>query len=170
MYVSEGAIWATFAGFRIQGRMREDRYKEMADLYAGVDGERNDDYYLALAHYMSSEDYNIDVMREARLMYPDDRDKQLAYFEANGYFGDDAWAWDSDDRREDFRLTRTRSRESYRRAVLTTGFAVLNRLISLADVYLTYRLGKPEWHASYPSLRLDQGSNKEFRIYLSSPF
>lgn len=170
MYVSEGAVWATFAGFRIQGTMREDKYREIAELYAGVDGEMDDDYYLALAHYRSSEDYNIDVMREARLLYPDEREKQLAYFEANGYFGDEGWVWESDERREDFKLTRTRSRESYRRAVLTTGFAVLSRLVSLIDVYLTYRLDKPEWHASYPSLRLDHGPNEEFRLYFSSPF
>lgn len=170
MYVSEAAVWTAFAGFRVQGRMREDRYKEMARLYAGVAGEMDDDYYIALAHYMSSEDYNIDVMREARLMYPDDRARQLAYFESAGYFGDEAWAWESQAAREDFRLTRTRSRESYRRAVLTTGFAVLNRVVSMIDVYLSYRLGGSGRRAGYPSLRAEPGPNKDFRLYISTPF
>ena len=170
MYVSEATVWAAFAGFRIQGAMREDRYKEMAELYAGVSDEMDDDYYLALAHYMSSEDYNIDVMREARLLYPDDRDRQLAHFEENGYFGAEAWAWNNPAAREDFMLTRTRSRESYRRAVLTTGFAVLNRVVSMIDVYLSYRLGKPEWQASYPALRFEQGPNEQVRLYVSTLF
>jgi hypothetical protein len=170
MYVSEAAVWTTFAGFRVQGRMREDRYKEMAKLYAGVAGEMDDDYCLALAHYMSSEDYNIDVMREARLVYPYDRGMQLAYFEENGYFGDEAWAWKSQAVREDFKLTRTRSRGSYRRAVLTTGFAVLNRLVSMIDVYLSYRLGDSGRRAGYPSLRAGPGPNEHFRLYISTPF
>jgi hypothetical protein len=170
MYVSEAAVWTTFAGFRVQGRMREDRYVEMARLYAGVTGEMDDDYCLALAYYMSSEDYNIDVMREARLIYPYDRQMQLAYFEENGYFGDEAWEWESRGVREDFKLTRTRSRASYRRAVLTTGFAVLNRLVSMIDVYLSYRLGHSERSAGYPSLRAESGPNEEFRLYISTPF
>jgi hypothetical protein len=170
MYVSEAAVWATFAGFRIQGGMREDRYKEMAGLYAGVGDDMDDDYYLALAHYMSSEDYNIDVMREARLMYPDDRDRQLAYFEENGYFDAEAWAWDNPAARENFMLTRTRSRESYRRAVLTTGFAVLNRVVSMIDIYLSYRLGNPGRQASYPALRFEQGPNEQVRLYVSTLF
>jgi hypothetical protein len=69
----------------------------------------------------------------------------------------------------DFRRTRTDSRDSYRRATLTTGFAVLNRLISMIDVYLTFRLGNTEKQASVPHLRVEQGPTEGFRVFVSMP-
>lgn len=175
MYVSEAGIWTSFAGFRIQGRMREDRYKEVARLFAGVQGDRDDDYYMVIAHYVSNEAYNIDVMREARYLYPDSDDsvqvkQRQAYFEANGYFGADAWEWESLEHQREFELTRTRSRESYRRAVLTTGFAVLNRVVSMIDVYLSFRLAGTGRGAPRSTLRLEHGPNESFRVSVSMSF
>jgi hypothetical protein len=37
---------------------------------------------------MSSDEYNVDVMRDARLRYPYDRSLQLAYFEEHAFAGD----------------------------------------------------------------------------------
>lgn len=170
MFVAEAGVWSAFAGFKIQSRMREDRYKEMAELFAGVSGERSDDYYLAIAHYMSSEEFNIDVMREARFRFPEDRDKQIEYFEGNGYFGEDAWQWETTERRLDFRTTRTASRDSERRAVLTTGFAVLNRVISMIDLYLSFRLSDAGLRASIPRLVAEQEPGEGFRLYISTSF
>jgi hypothetical protein len=170
MFVSEAGVWATFTGFRIQSQMREDRYKEMAELFASVRGERSDDYYLAIAYYMSSEEFNIDVMREARFRFPEDREKQIEYFDANGYFGEDAWEWETTERRLDFRTTRTASRESERRAVLTTGFAVLNRVISMIDLYLSFRLGGRDLQTSIPRLMAEQAPGEGFRLYISASF
>jgi hypothetical protein len=170
MYVAEAGVWAAFAYFRVQGGNREERYQEMAELFAGVRGERDDDYYRALAYYISSDDYNIDVMREARFRYPFDREKQLEYLDANGLFGDDAWAWQGLDRQLDFRDTRTASKASYRRAVLTTGFAVLNRVISMVDIYLSFKLDESGDRVSLPQLRVDSNGDEGFRVYLSTPF
>jgi hypothetical protein len=170
MYVAEAGVWSTFAYFRVQGGNRKDRYQEMAGLFAGVGGERNDDYYRALAYYATSEEYNIDVMREARFRYPFDRDKQLEYFDANGFFGGDAWEWRSLDYQAEFRRTRTASKESYRRAVLTTGFAVLNRVVSMVDIYLSFRLEESRDQALRPKLRVDRHRDDGFRVYLSAPF
>jgi hypothetical protein len=164
MYVAEAGVWTAYAGFRIQGGMREDRYKEMARLFAGVECEINDDYALALAHYASSEEYNIDVMREARYLYPDDRERQLAYF------GRCAWEWESPQKRHEFEDTRTWSRESYRRAVLTTGFAVLNRVVSMIDIYLSFKLADSDRRVSLPGLRVDRGPEEGVRLYLSTSF
>jgi hypothetical protein len=169
MFVSEAGVWAAFTGLRIQGRMRENTYEEMAELFAGVEGGHDDDYYLMMAHYISSEEYNIDVLREARYRFPGDRDSQLEYLASNGYFGTDAWEWESTERMLDFRRTRTDSRDSYRRATLTTGFAVLNRLISMVDVYLTFKLGNAEKQTSVPHLRVEQGPTEGFRVFVSMP-
>jgi hypothetical protein len=170
MYVAEAGVWAAFASFRVQGDNRKDRYQELAQLFAGVEARRDDDYYRALSYYVSSEDYNIDVMREARFRYPFDREKQIEYFDANGYFGDDAWEWESLEYQRDFRHTRTASKESYRRAVLTTGFAVLNRVVSMVDVYLSFRVEEARDQSSRLRLRVDPDMDDGFRVYLSTRF
>ena len=170
MYVAETGVWTAFAYFRVQGGNRKDNYQEMAELFAGVTGGREDDYYRALAYYVTSDDYNIDVMRDARFRYPFDREKQLEYFEGNAFFGDDAWEWQSLDYQAEFRRTRTASKESYRRAVLTTGFAVLNRVVSMVDIYLSFRLDKHRDQSSLPQLRVDRYRDDGFRVYLSALF
>ncbi len=170
MYVAEAGVWTTFAYFRVQGDIRRDRYEEIADLFAGVDGKMDDDYYRALSYYVSSDEYNIDVMRDARFRYPYDREKQLEYFEAYGLFGRDTWEWSSLDQQLDFRNTRTASKESYRRAVLSTGFAVLNRVVSMVDIYLSFKLDESRDRVSRPQLKVDRNRDDGFRVYLSTPF
>jgi hypothetical protein len=170
MYVAEAGVWTAFAYFRVQGGNRKERYEEIAERFAGVEGEQGDDYYRALAYYVSSDEYNIDVMRDARFKYPFDREKQLEYFENNGYFGEDTWEWDSLDQQRDFRDTRTASKESYRRAVLTTGFAVLGRVVSMVDVYLSFKLDEPRGRVSRPQLMVDSYGDEGFRVYLSTSF
>jgi hypothetical protein len=169
MLAAEAGVWAAFAAYRIQGGMREDRYKEMARLFAGVEREMNDDYYLLLAYYLSSEEFNVDVMRDARLRYPGDREAQLEFFEAEGYFGDEEWQWDSLERLEEFSLARTESRHSYRRATLTTGFAVLNRMISMVDIYLSTKLARAA-APSAPGLGVDRTPEGGIRVYLRASF
>ncbi|HVP57465.1 MAG TPA: hypothetical protein VMU02_05165 [bacterium] len=166
----EAAIWSSFAYYRVQGRMREDAYKDEARLFAGVEGDPGSGYYRILAYYLSSEEYNVDVMREARLLYPSDRELQAAYVESHGYFGKDAWEWESLQRMEEFSRERTMSRQSYRRAVLTTGFAVLNRMVSMIDVYLTVKLGDQEGKGPHVSLGAEPTSPQGFRVYISAPF
>jgi hypothetical protein len=170
MYAAEAGVWTAFAYFRIQGGNRKDRYQELAELFAGATGAKDDDYYRALAYYTTSEEYNIDVMRDARFRYPYDRDKQLEYFEANAFFGDDGWEWRSPEYQNEFRRTRTASKESYRRAVLTTGFAVLNRVVSMIDIYLSFRLARSEDLGFVPRLRADRHGDDGFRVYLSTSF
>ena len=170
MYAAEAGVWAAFVCFRIQGDNRKDRYEEMAGLFAGVSGHKDDDYYRALSYYMTSYDYNIDVMREARFRYPLDRDKQLEFFEANALFGDDGWEWQSPEYQSEFARVRTASKQSYRRAVLSTGFAVLNRVVSMIDVYLTFRLADTGNQSFHPRLRADGNGDDGFRVYLSTSF
>jgi len=169
MMAAEAGVWGAFAAYRIQGGMREDRYKEMARLFAGVEREMDDDYYLLLAYYLSSEEFNVDVMRDARMRYPGDRQAQLEFFEANGYFGDDAWQWDGAERLEEFSRVRTESRQSYRRATLTTGFAVLNRMISMVDIYLSTKLARTRG-LSAPGLGVDPAPGGGIRVYLTTSF
>lgn len=163
----EAAVWAGFAYFRYQGSMREDTYKELAEVNAGVQGERDDDYYQAIAYYISSEVYNVDVLSEARFYY-DNREQQLEYWEDNGYFDEDAWEWNSAAAMDDYRNVRTESRKSYRRGTLMLGFAVLNRMISLVGLYVTTKAG--EEHAGMlPRVAYDDSNGGSTYLYINLP-
>jgi len=170
MLAAEGAIWTTYALFTVQGNNREDKYQEMAGLFAGVSGERSDSYYQAIGFYPTNYEYNIDVKREARYIYPYDPALQDQYVLDNGYFGNDGWEWDSVEQQLDYRETRTSSKESHRRATLTVGFAVLNRMVSMIDVYLTFKLADRDRLSSIPRLMVEQQDRDGFRVYLSTPF
>lgn len=170
MWTAETAVWTTYVLFTVQGGNREDKYKEMAGMFADVSGNRDDGYYQAIAFYTTNYDYNIDVRREARYIYPYDPALQDQYVLDHGYFGDDAWEWDDVGRQLEFRNTRTASKESYRRATLTLGFAVLNRMVSMIDVYLTFKLSDEKRLSSFPRLKVEQQDREGFRVYLSTPF
>lgn len=167
---AEVAIWAGFAYFRYQGSLREDRYMEMARINAGVEGERDDDYYQAIAYYLTNEDFNVDILREARFYYPDPADYEVReqYWMENGYFEGDAWEWKSIEAMEDYRDVRTESRKSYRRGTLMIGFAVLNRMISMVGLYVSSRAG--EQHAAMlPRVTYDGGNGGSTYLYLNLP-
>ncbi len=179
MWAGDAAVWTTYALFTVQGNNREDKYKEMAYLFADVSGDRDDSYYQAIAFYTSSYDYNIDVRREARYIYPYDPDLpdqssvlalQDQYVLDHGYFGGDGWEWDDVGRQLEYRNTRIASKESHRRATLTIGFAVLNRMVSMIDVYLTFKLSDEKRLSSFPRLMVEQQDREGFRVYLSTPF
>ena len=165
---AEVAIWSGYAYFRYQGSLREDHYKELANINAGVEGERNDDYYEAISYYITNEVFNVDILREARFYYPDSRELQLDYWEANGYFGSDAWEWKSIVAMDDYRNVRTESRKSYRRSTLMLGFAVLNRMISVVGLYVSSKAG--EQHAALlPHVSYDSRNGGSTYLYLNLP-
>ena len=170
MFAAEAGIWASYAYFRIQGDMREDSYKDIARLSAGVEREMDDFYYKMLAYYVTNEEFNVDVMRDARMRFPDDSASQIEYFNGRAYLGEEAWVWDSLDRMDEYARARTSSRQSYRRATLTTGFAVLNRMISVIDVYLSYKLSNDTGRSSRLGLGLAATPDGSVRLYLRAPF
>jgi hypothetical protein len=170
MFAAEAGIWTSFAVFRLQGGTREDTYKETARLAAGVERDMDEFYYKMLAYYPSSDDYNVGVMWEARQLFPDDRAAQLDYLAAEGYFGEDAWEWESLERMDAYARARTLSRKSYRRATLTTGFAVLNRMISMIDVYLSYKLGDGARGSARSGLGFSTTPDDGVRVYVQVPF
>jgi hypothetical protein len=165
---AEAAIWVGYGYFRYQGGLREDTYKEMANINAGVQGERNDDYYEAIAYYISNEVYNVDILREARFYFPESRELQLEYWEANGYFEDDAWEWKSIQAMDDYRDVRTESRKSYRRSTLMIGFAVLNRMVSMVGLYVASRAGEGS-AAAVPQVSYDSSNGGSTYLYLKLP-
>jgi hypothetical protein len=133
---AEAAIWLGYAGFTIQGNMREDDYKEYARVFAGVGADGGSGYWDDVSDYVSSEgasSFNEAIRREARSLFPDDLEAQEEYYLANGYFGSEAWEWEDEQRFREFRRLKHNASVSFRSAFFMTGLAVLNRAISAID-------------------------------------
>jgi len=133
-WVAEGVIWGGYIGFTYHGRRVRDDYNLYAATRAGANSDNHsEEYYSAMEQYLSSEDYNTDMLREARILYPDDPQKQQEYLEQNGYFGNDEWDWGEESNWRRYKDLRTKSREAFQRAIYMTAFALLNRGLASID-------------------------------------
>lgn len=133
---AEAAIWLGYAGFTIQGNLREDDYMDYARAFAGVGADAGSGYWDDVSDFIRSEgtaSYNESIRREARSLFPDDLEAQEEYFLENGYFGSQAWEWESEERFQEFRRLKHNASVSFRSAFFMTGLAVLNRAISAID-------------------------------------
>ncbi len=131
----DGALWVTWAGFSWYRTTKEEDARLVARSRAGADISIKDPkYYRLLERYNNAEEYNEDIRREARELYPDDPDAQRRYYESRGYFGNGQWHWDSDSTRI---YSYWQKRKQARAAGMTASFLaaglVLNRLVSFID-------------------------------------
>ncbi len=146
-FVAEGAIWTSFAVFRIQGNHREELYKEFAEVHAGVAQRDDEDFYRTIGNFIAADgpfSANEQVRRQARSIHPDDREAQDEYFEENAYTGDDAWRWLSEDRLERYGEMRGSAQNAYHNSELAVGLLVANRILSVVDVGLLGARSKRE--------------------------
>jgi hypothetical protein len=131
----DGLLWAGWAGCSWFRTSREQDARLIAKKYAGADITINDPkYYRALERYKNAWEYNEDIRREARELYPDDPDAQRRYYESRGYFGTSQWNWCSDSIRiYSYWQTRRSARDAGMTVSFITAALVLNRLVSLLD-------------------------------------
>lgn len=133
-HLTEGAIWSTFAYYRIQANVREDTHIEYANLHAEAATEQSSDYYEHIGFWLSLDEWYDIVRRDARLRFPDDPAAREEFFEANKRYGTgQGWAWPDDTTRTRYRQLRSRTERSYRNARLAAGAAIFNRLASMID-------------------------------------
>ncbi len=130
----DGTLWALWSGFSWFSSARENDARLYAGIEAGADlSTREARYYRALEQYDNSDQYNEIVRSDARDIYPDDPERQHAYYQSQGYFGAKAWNWSSDSARFRYWGTRRSGREAALNAQFAVGALVLNRLASLVD-------------------------------------
>lgn len=128
---TEIAIWLGYLGFQYYGNIQKDAFMLYAHENASANIGRTDEMYFdAVEVYRSSVEYNSYVYEDARLLYPNDADRQNQYVQENGYFNIDSWEWTENSTFREYRKMRIATRETYQRAVFMTGFAILNRLIA----------------------------------------
>jgi hypothetical protein len=133
----DGTLWALWGGFSWYGSAREHDARLFAGREAGADlNVRESRYYRALEQYDNADQYNEGVRADARDIYPDDPERQHAYYLSQGYFGAKAWNWSSDSSRFDYWGTRKSGRTAALNAQFVVGALLLNRLASVVDCAL----------------------------------
>jgi hypothetical protein len=133
----DGALWALWSGFSWYGSAREHDARLFAGREAGADvAAKESRYFRALEQYDNSDQYNEGVRSDARDYYPDDPERQHAYYEANGYFGSETWNWSSDSARFRYWRVRRAGRDAALNAQFVVGALLLNRLVSAVDCAL----------------------------------
>lgn len=135
-FVAEGAIWTSFAVFRIQGNHRKTLYKEYAEVFAGVPARDDEEFYRTIGNFMSSDgpfSANESIRRVARAQYPNSPQKQQEFYDEYAYTGDDTWTWESADRWNQYQDMRSSSLDAIHRSELSLGLLVANRLLSVID-------------------------------------
>jgi hypothetical protein len=139
-FVVEGTLWLSYAGFTYFGHKGEASSRAFAIEHGSANPGRSDaDYFDILEDYMTADDYNIEVERNASYYYPDDPARQQQYIEENGFFGADAWSWDTVASRNQDWKSRRSARANLQRASFMTGFALVNRLVSVINVAVLNR-------------------------------
>lgn len=96
--------------FKFLSNKGNENAKIFASQYAKANFSQNEKYFNLLEIYSSSEEYNEDVLREARNLFPEDTEKQKEYLRKNGYFDKDAWHWKSDSLRINYFKKRREAR------------------------------------------------------------
>jgi len=123
----EGTIWATYAGFQIYGGWRKREYQNWSALYAGVDtDEKDEQFYQDVLNYSSRDNYNY----WNHLIY---RDTTPLYPESDEYY----WNWQSQDKWDVYADIWESSETAYRNSRTVLGVALINRVISIVDVFRT---------------------------------
>ena len=130
----DGTLWALWGGFSWYSSAREHDARLFAGHEAGADLTVKElRYYRALEQYDNADEYNEGVRADARDIYPDDPERQHAYYLGQGYFGAQAWDWSSDSSRYDYWGTRKSGRTAALNAQFVVGALLLNRLASAVD-------------------------------------
>lgn len=121
---AEAAVWTGYLVFHAQARGLSDDYREYAGIFADVGGDHTEKYWRAVGRYMTSEEYNESIERQAR----------AEQVEPTGLItGADAWFWRSETSRENYQLLRADANRAYDRRDFTVLFALINRAVAVYD-------------------------------------
>ncbi len=134
----EIASWATYFGFRHHGYALENEAVSYAYTYGNLSVRNpNEDFWYAVEMNQSRSKYIEKLFREARQIYPDSPDSQVAYVNANAVAG--SWSWPGETEWFHFQDLRRASRDAYQRALVVTGVMIANRIASVVELIVNKR-------------------------------
>lgn len=117
-------------------------YKQYAHIYAGVPLDMPKDHYQAVQDYVSSSFFNDRQEMMARnyfLISYYEPEAYAEYMAANTYNGIESWAWQSEEKWNEYKTMRTRVQRTKMSHNLILGIMLLNRTVSAIDSALLSR-------------------------------
>lgn len=147
---AEAAVWASWFVLDDMAGNADADFMEYAGLFAGTSGDHPEAYWRAVGRNMSSDDYNIGRIREAR----------ASLEEVSGLFeGTDAWFWRSEEYMLNYQTMRADANRAYQRRDFVILLAVVNRAVAFYDAV---RSGGGEHLVQVGSVGLDVGQRQVF--------
>lgn len=96
-FIYSDILFLSFYGvFNFLAKRDNQNAKIFACQYAKANFFQEEKYFNFLEIYCSNEEYNEDILRDARRLFPDDPEKEKEYLRKNGYFDNNAWHWEND--------------------------------------------------------------------------
>ncbi len=123
--IAEGALWLTWASFRVYGDWVQSDARDYAVQHAGANiNDKGDQYFIDIGNFVSSTSYNEQALR--------DRDANKLYVRSN-----DLWNWDTDNNREQYRQLRVQSDKVFNNSNFVITAILANHVISAINAART---------------------------------
>lgn len=133
---AESAIIFSYFRMKSERDWAINSYKQYAYSVVGVPRDMDDTYYQLIQNYMSSEEYNDDIIRDARnyfLIYNTDPEGYEAYLEAQLIPEENSWHWDNNNEWSEYIKLRVKKQDYEIYSNFAFAAAILNRVISVID-------------------------------------
>ncbi|MCP4548959.1 MAG: hypothetical protein GY835_21095 [bacterium] len=138
---TEVGIWGTWSTFKIQEHLRKSNYIEMARNTAAVASDDHDsDYWKYVGLHLSSQEFNEWLRTYAKSEFGFGTSEYTAYIDDHEISEANGWVWNSTARMRDFAYKRQASLDAGRRATYTLYACLINRVVSMIDVWRLSRV------------------------------
>ena len=116
--IAEGALWITWASFRMYGDWVQSDARDFAVQHAGASvNDKSDQYFIDIGNFVSADAYNQQALQ--------DRNVFRIYINSA-----DVWKWDTDNNREQYRQLRVQSDRVFNNSNFVITAIIANHVIS----------------------------------------
>lgn len=137
---TEASIWFAKYRFNQEVETETNSYKRYAYQVAGVPLSSSNQKYNEIQNYVSSSEYNDDVLRYARnryLVYEYNPDLYQEFLDIYLLEGEDCWDWKTKDNLLSYKSIRKRKQQNEIYSNFAVSALIINRLISVIDAAVT---------------------------------
>jgi len=133
-FLSEGFLLTSYFLSERTIKNTVSSYKTFAKIYANANPYiKNENYWINVENFFSYDEYLEYLRRKARILYPDDKEKQEEYVKKNKL--KNTWEWENEEKWFKFMKLRERERKIEQIKNLIFQGIILNHAISFLQTY-----------------------------------
>ncbi len=133
-FLSEGFLLTSYFLSEKTIKNTVSSYKIFAKVYANANPYiKNENYWINVENFFSYDEYLEYLRRKARILYPDDKEKQEEYVKKNKL--KEKWYWENEKKWIEFMKLRERERKIEQIQILIFQGIILNHAISFLQTY-----------------------------------